>query len=451
MSMKRIILLSALVTVIFQGNDIAAQEARARYETMKLIRQEKFDLVLPGAMRDSGVDMWIHVMQKGNPDALEMDLGGTASFSVDDTLGFFIFTDLGGDRIERAVLGGRADPDLYDIFGREKDITNFVAWRDPQRIAVNMSDYLPSSDGMSHSAYKRLVKHIGEKYEQRLVSAENVITLFRVRRVQSEIEAFAKMCEIQRLLMEETYRRIVPGVTNSIELGWWVQDQLILRGLESGSRGPYGPTAPDSKGAPHWATTPDGGVYERGLFTSWDLSIRYLNFGTDFKRNAYILREGETDVPEGIKHAWERGQRARDILKPTLKVGMTSGEALQVMIRALEEEGYIHNLSNDKGLYRINVNKLGDTEQSGFTIDCHAMGNTGNSEINEGMSIAAFRSGRDHFKIQQNNLFSFEFVVDTWVPDLGRRLDINFEDSAIITEKGVEYLYPINKDIIIIQ
>ena len=441
MSMKRIVLLSALMAVILQGNNIAAQEARARYEMMKLIRQEKFDLVLPGAMRDSEVDMWIHVMQKGNPDALEMDLGGNASYSVDDTLGFFVFTDRGGDRIERAVLGGRADRDLYDIFGAEKDIAKFVAERDPQRIAVNMSDYLPSSDGMSHSAYKRLVRHIGDKYTRRLVSAEDVITLFRVRRVQSEIEAFAKMCEIQRLLMEETFRRIVPGVTTSEELGWWVQDQLLLRGLDSGDRSPYGPVAPDAR----------GGVYQRGQFTSWDLAIRYLNFGTDYKRNAYILREGETDIPEGIKHAWERGQKAREILKPTLKVGMTSGEALKVMIRALEDEGYIHNLSDDKGLYRINANKLGDSEQSGFTIDCHAMGNTGNSEINEGISIAAYRSGRDHHIIQQNNLFSFEFVVNTWVPELERRMSINFEDNAIITEKGIEFLYPVNKEIIIIQ
>jgi Xaa-Pro dipeptidase len=442
MNTKRVLLALVFVTVFMQqGLEAFAQEARARYETMKLIRQEKFDLVLPGALRDSDVDMWIHVMQKGNPDALEMDLGGTASYSVDDTLGFFIFTDRGEGRIERAVLGGRADRDLYDIFGKEKDITDFVAERDPKRIAVNMSDRLPSADGMSYSAYKRLVKFIGDKYAQRLVSAENVITLFRVRRVQSEIEAFAKMCEIQRLLMEEAYGRIIPGVTTSEELGWWVQDQLLLMGLDSGDRGIYGPVGPDSR----------GGVYKRGLFSSWDLKIRYLNFGTDYKRNAYILREGETDVPDGIKHAWERGQRAREILKPTLKVGMTSGEALQVMIRALEAEGYIHNLSDDKGLYRINANKLGDSEQSGFTIDCHAMGNTGNSEINEGISIAAYRAGRDDFIIQQNNIFSFEFVVNTWVPERGRRMSINFEDNAIITDKGIEFLYPVNKEIIIIR
>ena len=440
MSLKRIVLISGLVAVILYGNDIAAQEARLRYEMMKLIRKEKFDLILPGALRDSNVDMWIHVMQEGNPDALELDLGGNASWSVHDTLGFFIFTDRGGDRIERAVLGGHGDRDIYDIFGSEKDLSEFVAARDPGRIAVNYSEWLPSADGISHSAYKRFVNLIGDKYADRLVSAENVITLFRVRRVLTEIQAFAKLCEIQRQLMEETYRRIVPGVTTPENLGWWVQDQLLERGLITLSSGP---TAPGGRG---------GDVYERGQFLSWDLGLRYLNFGTDFKRNGYILREGETDVPAGIKLAWERGQKARDILKHTLKIGQTAGETLKIMIRALEDEDYIYTPSADYGTqYRDLVNALGDSDKSGFTLDFHAVGNTGNSEIAEGMSIAPFRPGRAHIKIEPNNLFSFEYVINTWVSELGRRMSINFEDNAIVTENGVEFLYPPNEKIIIIR
>ncbi len=317
---------------------------------MKLIRKEKFDLVLPGALRDNDIDMWIHVMQQGNPDALELDLGGNASWTVDDTLGFFIFTDRGGDRIERAVLGGRGDRDIYDIFDSEKDVTQFVAERDPRRIAVNYSDWLPSSDGISHSAYKRFVKLIGDKYAERLVSAENVITLFRVRRVQTEIQAYAKLCEMQRLLMEEAYSRIVPGVTTREELGWWVQDQLLERGLITLSSGP---TAPGGR---------RGGTYERGQFLSWDFGTRYLNFGTDYKRNGYILREGENDVPDGIKHAWERGQRARDILEKTLKVGQTAGETMKIMIRNLEAEGYVYMPGDDRSLYRDTMNAFGDSE-----------------------------------------------------------------------------------------
>ena len=64
------------------------------------IRRDKFDQVLPGAMRERGVDMWIHVMREAIPDRFGVEELGSTS-------GIFIFTDRGGDRIERAVLGRR--------------------------------------------------------------------------------------------------------------------------------------------------------------------------------------------------------------------------------------------------------------------------------------------------------------------------------------------------------
>jgi len=64
------------------------------------IRREKFDIVLPEAMRTHHVDMWIHVMRDAIPDPFGEEEFGSAS-------GVFVFTDRGGDRIERAVLGSR--------------------------------------------------------------------------------------------------------------------------------------------------------------------------------------------------------------------------------------------------------------------------------------------------------------------------------------------------------
>ena len=232
------------IAVLLQGVHVEAQEARARYETMRMIRKEKFDLVLPGAMRDNNIDMWINVMQDGHTDALSLDLGVNIRMSIVETTCFVIFTDRGDEEIECAVLGpGRGDPELYSIRGPENDLGAFVAERDPKRIAVNMSDDLPIANGMSHTGYLKLVGLIGDKYAKRLVSSGDLVTDFRVRRVQSEIVAFAKIAEIQRQLMEETYRRIVPGVTTREELGWWVQDQLMEKGLLSGLV-PRGPSAP---------------------------------------------------------------------------------------------------------------------------------------------------------------------------------------------------------------
>jgi len=449
MSKKRILLAFLSIIIVFQGSHALAQEARARWEMLNLIRKEKFDLILPQAMRDNKIDMWIHVIRDGNPDALFLDLSWTF---LSGRTAYFIFTDRGGDRIERAILGGYGKSDVYDIFGAEKDLRKFVAARDPKRIAVNFSEGLAVADGLSYTGYLKLVDMLGEKYAKRLVSAENVITDFRVRRVQTEIIAFAKACEIQRRIMEKCLKSIKPGLTKREDIDWWAQEQLMTLGLECFTYGGVMVGILHSEVSKHSETRKPGYIIQRGDLISWDLGIKYLNFGTDYKRHAYILREGETAVPAGVQHAWDRGMKAREVIRKTIKVGFTAGETLKALVSALEKAGYVYTLFTDIGPKdRELINSLGDSEKSGISIDCHCVGNTGEGNVASGPSIAPFRKERAHLKIQPNNLFAFEFVVHTWVPEWGIRFRLNLEDDAIVTEKGVEFLYPPNKKIILIR
>lgn len=455
MSHKWIVLALLSAFLLLPGFGAHAQEARARYEMMKLIRKEKFDLVLPGAMRDNKVDMWIHVIRRGDPDPLALDLGGRSGcpspgLSV-RCLGYYVFTDRGGD-IERALFNvSSGDENLYDISGRAGDLPKFVAERDPKRIAVNMSEWLSVADGLSHTGYLTLVNLLGEKYAKRLVSAENVINDFRVRRVQSEVLAFAKACEIQRQIMEAAYERIVPGVTTREELGWWVQDQLLARGLATLASGPSAPGVLRS-GVPQ---SERGDVYHRGDLLVWDLGITYLNFGTDFKRHAYILREKETEIPKGIRDAWDQMLKVRAVIRRQLRIGRTAGETLKAVARALEEAGFGYipdDPTTDGGFSGLKPGAhLKHPDKTEVSVDFHSVGNTGDSQVEVGPSMAPHRPDRAHLMIQPNNLVSFEFVCYVPVPGLGEKLRLNFEDNAIITEKGVEALYPLNDRIIVIH
>ena len=94
--------LAALLTVPATSGPQIVQTARERAEILHLIRKEKLDLILPGAMRDNNVDMWIHVVRDGNPDPMQAHFGQIS--------GYAIFTDRGGDRIERALFGGGGHP-----------------------------------------------------------------------------------------------------------------------------------------------------------------------------------------------------------------------------------------------------------------------------------------------------------------------------------------------------
>ena len=96
---KQTAYLSALL--LFAGAAYASGEAQKRWERMNQIRQEKFDLILPEVMRENGVEMWITVNREGYEDPLTEDFGR----GYVGSWGYYVFTDRGGDRIERAALG----------------------------------------------------------------------------------------------------------------------------------------------------------------------------------------------------------------------------------------------------------------------------------------------------------------------------------------------------------
>lgn len=457
MIQKRVLALLFTLLVLMIGFDAYGQKSKQRYEMLRLIRQEKLDLILPGAMRDNNVDMWIHVVESGKRDPLALDIGGWFEYRAWEPIGYHIFTDRGENRIERIILGGEDQDGLYDIIGSGQDLRKVVEERDPKVIAVNMSTKLPIANGLSHTAYLSMTKALGEKYTSRIVSAENVITDFRVRRVQREIIAFSNACEIQRQIMDEALRRIKPGKTTREEVGWWAQDQLWAQGLPPSFEAatlhiPYMPGVSYSEVSDRSETRKPGYVFQRGDYMSWDMGIGYLNFGTDFKRNAYILKEGETDIPKGLKHAWDRALEAREIIRKTFKIGRTAGESLNAIVQALEAGGFVHTPSDDiSSQYRDLMNTLGDSDKSGFSIDFHAAGNTSVGDATSGPSIAPWRKGRAHLMVQQNYIFAFEYMVHTWIPEWGKRMSISYEDNSIVTEKGIEALYPWHEEILIIR
>src|SRR4026209_2974207 len=93
--------LITLTVVLLQILPAYAQEARRRWELERQIRLDKFEQVLPRAMRDNGIDMWIVAVKENHYDPLWRDLGrGYVS-----GIGYYVFADRGSERIERLALG----------------------------------------------------------------------------------------------------------------------------------------------------------------------------------------------------------------------------------------------------------------------------------------------------------------------------------------------------------
>jgi len=431
-------LLAALAACLLASTPAASQEARRRYERACQIRHEKFDRILPQAMRENGVDMWIIVMREGLLDPLWQDLGG----GYVGGWAWWVFTDRGTDRIERVVLGASGYSlqrcGVYDRFGAVSELKTMVTERNPRRIAVNMSPDIGLADGLSHTSYQHLVNELGQPFSTRLVSAEKLFSDYRSRHTATEIGAMAEAGEISREIAERAFSNdiITPGVTTLEDVAWWMWDQLLQRGLGSSFDMPSvyitGPNGIE-------ATSSDR-IIRRGDLLMIDWGVGFLGQWTDMKRIAYILREGETEPPASYRQAFENGVRIREIMRRTIRPGRTAQQALDETHAAIETAGFKR---------MVEFNRPSADASVEFIIGPHAVGDWGHGS---GPSLAFFNPKQLTFELKPTNFISIELFAYTPIPEWnGRKLRIPLEDDAIVTERGVEWLYPVADRIRVIK
>ena len=427
-----------LAVLVLLAIPASSQEARRRWETMNQIRRDKFDLVLPQAMRENDIDMWITMIREANYEPLWPDLG----FGYTGQTGYYIFTDRGEPRIERVALGVSGPllegSGAYDYFGSADELADFVRERDPQRIGLNISRDIGGADGLSHSGYLEIVEILGEPYASRLVSAEKLVSDFRSRRVATEIAAFAEAGEISRQIAERALSSevITPGATTLADVAWWIRDRLFERGLDL------------SFGMPSiYITGPEGieavsndRIIQRGDLMMIDWGVGLMNLYTDMKRVAYVLREGETQAPAGLRNAYDRALEARAVVRGAIRAGITAKQAEEEVYAALEAAGF----------RPIGFNQpTDDPATTDVVIGCHSVGNSGHGI---GPSIAFFNPKRITFEIRPSNLFSIELFAYTAHPDWdGAKVRIPIEDDAVVTERGVEWLYPVADKVLLVH
>ena len=406
------------------------------------IRHTKFDTILPRVMRDNKIDMWIHIMRPWTPDPLRYDLGASS--------GVFIFTDRGEDRIERLAFGQVRDADAYDEviprgMGRERQgdmveldirfvgLKELVAERNPKRIGVNYMDNLAVAssaegasltDGISHQDYNLLIEALGEEHGKKVSSAEYLIMDYLAGRVAEEIEISRQFGIITADNLDREFGKVVPGVTKLSDL----EGNVFLRVPEGreihvSNRDPY--------------------VLKGGdLFTILHGAGNRI-FRADLGGNGYLLKEGETEAPDEIQEIWKHAMVVREILQNNIKAGRTAGETLDLLIGKIEEAGYFYNPVD-------RYDKSADPLKTQIHLDCHAIARSG--LIAPRISPFGPDWVRD-MKIPVLHTFTFEYMVHMPVPKWGKgkHLYIAFHDGVVVTEEGVEFIFPPDQGIRIIR
>ncbi|MDG2375671.1 MAG: hypothetical protein P8M18_04890 [Woeseiaceae bacterium] len=364
-----------------------------------LIRGQKFDVVLPQVMRDNDVDMWIQVMRGEDP--LQFELG------YHD--GVYIFTDSGGDRVERAVYGAAGDREIYDSFGAKSEIGRYVAERNPDRIALNFADEDSRFNTISASDHAAIVEALGPRYAGRVVSARKLSADFLAGRSMAEIALYGRLLMTSTQAIESEFAKIVPGETtlNEIDGNVFVRD---LDGNEENNTD-Y--------------------VVQPGDLIGILLDANAREFSEHNGGVGYVLKEGETELPPEIQRIWGHVLKTREIFRRNIEAGRTGAESLEILVDKLQAADYVY-------IDRDQFDPGADPEKTQVHIDFHAMGRIASQE--EAPRISPTGWGRD-LEIPLYHTFALEYMIHMPVPEWGERkyLYLCVHDGVMVTERGVEF------------
>lgn len=324
-----------------------------------------------------------------------------------------------GAAIGRGDLRGGPGAEYEQRF---QGVGEFVAERDPERIALNYWETLGPpeddsrwDDGISHTDYRLLVRAIGEKYAERIVSAESLRVDYLARVVPSQIVLYTKMRQGMAKAVEKDFAKIVHGVTKIGDIDGGVSILVPEKGVLT-----------------KW-TNPDR-VFKRGDLFIISHGARVGRFKELINEHGYVLRKGETDAPPVIKKLWADGLKMRKVIEENTKVGRTAGETYRILKRKLAEVGII---ANDRQQYYKDL----DPEKTQVGVDNHGL-----EEDPYPARIGPF--GQDWMRdwtIPPIHHFVVEYFVYMALPSSKHEvkyLTLWFHDGAYVDEGGMKYFVP---------
>ncbi|MEE3138657.1 MAG: M24 family metallopeptidase, partial [Acidobacteriota bacterium] len=212
-----------------------------------------------------------------------------------------------------------------------------VRERNPRTIAVNISDEHNFADGLTAGEWEQMRAALGPGLEARVVRNPRLAIDYLATRVPSMTQVYRRLQGFVHEIISAAFSNLVitPGVTTTEDVVWWMRQRVNDLGLHTWFQPSVSVQRRDSTAE----GLGDDPIIQRGDVLHCDFGITAMGLNTDTQHMAYVLPDGETDAPEGLKRAFARANRLQDILLDKTKVGMTGNEVLQAVLRQMRSEG----------------------------------------------------------------------------------------------------------------
>ena len=418
-----------LVTFLsFSQTPILPERERAR--VVDEILEDRFNNLLPQLMRREGIDMWIIISREYNEDPVMKTMLPSTWLSARRRT-IMVFYDAGGDKpLEKLAI---ARYDVGNLLKGEWDINvqpnqwlalaKVIDDRNPKKIALNFSKDYGHSDGLTYTEHKEFMTALAEKQKAKIVSADRLAVAWLETRSEKEAAIYPIICRISHQIIEEAFSEKVihPGITTTDDVVWWMRQKVTDLGLETWFHPTVDIQRLDPESFDHLRTfskRPSKQVIMPGDLLHCDFGITYLRLNTDQQQHAYVLRSGETDIPEYLKKAFMQGNRLQDILTSRFKVGTTGNKMLLESLEQAKKEGI-----------------TGSIYSHPIGVHGHAAGPTiGMWDQQQGVP------GTGDYPLFQNTAYSIELNAAVEIPEWKKTIRIMLEEDGYFDANGFRYL-----------
>jgi Xaa-Pro aminopeptidase len=411
---------------------------RERARVYNEILEWRLDNTLPTIMREEGIEMWVVINFEYDEDPVYMTLVPEPVMSA-RRLSILIFHDSedGFKKLTANWHGAGSAGAMYENIFTDRSkganhqftvLADYIAEHDPKNIAINYDPHYDYVDEFSHtnglSAFHKdlLEQALEEEYVARLVPATQVVMRWYETRSDRELSLYRMMAGIAHDIIRTFFSNevIVPDLTTTADVRWWIRQHINDLGLQTWFH-PSISIRRSPEDAERYGE--DDQVIRRGDLLHCDVGITYLGLNTDMQHNAYVLRMGETQPPEGLQELLRKGNRQQEIFLEEMQLGRTGNEILASIVERGRAEGLRP---------RIYAHPIGPYGHGSGTM-------IGMPEKQE------FVPGTGEHPLHVNTVYAMEFSVAADVPEWGGiEVSMGLEEQAVVLESGTRLLdgYP---------
>lgn len=381
---------------------------------------ERLEHLLPFLMKKHNVDMWVTIGKEYKEDPLGKTFFPSAIDSSRRLTILAFVKDIHSDEIKRFVISSNKNFEpYYSCFPLRDSEDSFTGLKrlvdkyDPESIAINTSLHYAFCDGLSHSNYEELVKVLGKRHNEKLMSSESIAIDWFQTRTESELNSYKTLEGITKEIVKQTFTNelIKPHVTSTKEIVGWIRQYVRDLGLKTS----FYPTVDIQRKDGSSDRLED--VIRPGDILHLDFGIEYLGLCTDTQQLAYVLRDNEKEPPAGLINALSEANKFEDFFFEESKVGMTGNE---VFLSVLKKAKLNHM---DAMLYSHPIG-----------YHCHGAGPIiGLYDKQEYIPV------RGELRIENNTCYALEFNIRHFIPEWNKTVPIYLEETVCFIEGKMQF------------